>query len=73
MAEMVMITGYSTVDSATEAFKTGVFDYVPKPFTLEKISSVAEKALETKERIAKEKQEEEEKHYERKKEYISGR
>lgn len=54
---MVMITGYSTVDSATEALKTGVFDYLPKPFTPEEISNVVEKALETKQRLTKEKQE----------------
>lgn len=54
---MVMITGYSTVDSATEALKTGAFDYIPKPFTPDEISSVVKNALETKERLAKEKQE----------------
>jgi formate/nitrite transporter len=54
---MVMITGYSTVDSATEALKTGAFDYIPKPFTPNEISSVVKNALETKERLAKEKQE----------------
>lgn len=56
---MVMITGYSTVDSATEALKTGAFDYLPKPFTPDEISEVVQKALVTKERIAKEKQEQE--------------
>jgi len=54
---MVMITGYSTVDSATEALKTGAFDYLPKPFTPEEISSVVGKALEVKERLAREKKE----------------
>jgi formate/nitrite transporter len=56
---MVMITGYSTVDSATEALKTGAFDYIPKPFTPEEISEVVQKALETKQRLAKEKEEQE--------------
>ena len=56
---MVMITGYSTVDSATEALKTGAFDYLPKPFTPEEISSVVGKALEVKERLAREKKEQE--------------
>jgi len=54
---IVMITGYSTVDSATTALRTGAFDYLPKPFTPEEISSVVEKALETKERLAKEREE----------------
>jgi formate/nitrite transporter len=56
---MVMITGYPAVESATEALKTGVFDYIPKPFTPEEISSVVEKALETKARLEKERQEQE--------------
>jgi formate/nitrite transporter len=56
---MVMITGYSTVDSATEALKTGAFDYIAKPFTPEEISSVVQKALEAKETLAKEKEEQE--------------
>ncbi|MBI5966991.1 MAG: response regulator, partial [Deltaproteobacteria bacterium] len=30
---VIMITGYSTVESAVEAMKSGAFDYVPKPFT----------------------------------------
>jgi formate/nitrite transporter len=56
---MVMITGYSTVDSATEALKTGAFDYLPKPFTPDEISGVVQKALIAKERLIKEKQEQE--------------
>ncbi len=56
---MVMITGYPSVGSATEALKTGAFDYIHKPFTPEEISSVVEKALETKARLAKERQEQE--------------
>ena len=56
---MIMITGYSTVDSATEALKTGAFDYIPKPFTPDEISEVVQKALETKERLAREKREQE--------------
>jgi formate/nitrite transporter len=58
-AMMVMITGYSTVDSATEALRTGVFDYLPKPFTPEEITSVVGKALKAKEKLAKERQEQE--------------
>jgi formate/nitrite transporter len=54
---MVMITGYSTVDSATEALKTGAFDYIPKPFTPEEISGVVEKALVARQRLDKERQE----------------
>jgi len=56
---LIMITGYSTVDSATEALKTGAFDYIPKPFTPDEISEVVQKALETKERLARERREQE--------------
>jgi formate/nitrite transporter len=44
-AVVVMITGYPEVGTATQALKTGAFDYIPKPFTPEEISSVVEKAL----------------------------
>jgi formate/nitrite transporter len=56
---MVMITGYSTVESATDALKTGAFDYITKPFTPEEISSVVGKALATRERLDRERQERE--------------
>jgi len=42
---VVMITGYSTVESAVEAMKSGAFDYVPKPFTPDQMSVVVKKAL----------------------------
>jgi DNA-binding NtrC family response regulator len=31
--EVIVITGYANVPSAVEAIKTGVVDYLPKPFT----------------------------------------
>lgn len=43
-AEVVMITGYSEVSVAVEAMKMGAYDYVTKPFTLEKIKLIIEKA-----------------------------
>jgi len=58
-AMIIMITGYSAVDSAVRALKTGAFDYIPKPFTPDEISAVVESALETKNKLAKEKQEQE--------------
>ena len=56
---MVMITGYSSVDSAVRALKIGAFDYLPKPFTPDEINDVVERALGTRERIAREKKERE--------------
>ena len=43
---VVIITGYSTVDTAVEAMKNGAFDYISKPFTPEQITEKVEKALE---------------------------
>ncbi|KPK96412.1 hypothetical protein AMJ80_00050 [bacterium SM23_31] len=45
---VIVITGYSTVDSAVEAMKLGAFDYVPKPFTPDELSLIVHKALEKK-------------------------
>jgi len=43
--EVVMITGYASIDSAVEATKLGAAGYVPKPFTPEELTAAAEKAL----------------------------
>ncbi|MGC8719237.1 MAG: sigma-54-dependent transcriptional regulator, partial [Thermodesulforhabdaceae bacterium] len=44
--EVVMITGYGTIESAIEAMKMGAYDYVTKPFQLEHLELVVEKAYE---------------------------
>ena len=44
--EVIMITGYSTVQSAVEAMKLGAADYVPKPFNPNELNVVVEKTLE---------------------------
>jgi len=43
----IMITGYSTIESAVEAIKLGSFDYIPKPFTPDELALRVEKALKT--------------------------
>ena len=43
---VIMITGFSTVETAVEAMKLGAFDYIPKPFTPDEVSIVVKKALE---------------------------
>ncbi|TLN10746.1 sigma-54-dependent Fis family transcriptional regulator, partial [bacterium] len=43
---VIMITAYGTVENAVEAMKRGAFDYVTKPFSVEELSIVAQKALE---------------------------
>jgi len=40
--EVVMITGYGTVDNAVEAMKLGAYDYITKPFDTERLLLVAE-------------------------------
>jgi DNA-binding NtrC family response regulator len=35
--EVIMMTGHGTVESAVEAMKSGAYDYVTKPFTLEQL------------------------------------
>ena len=44
--EVIVITGYASPSSAVEAMKTGVVDYLPKPFSEEEFISKVEKALE---------------------------
>lgn len=48
---VVMITGFSTVESAVEAMKAGAFDYLPKPFTPDQVTLVVKKALESRNMI----------------------
>jgi DNA-binding NtrC family response regulator len=43
---VVVITGYSTVETAVEAMKQGAFDYLAKPFTPDQIIEKVSKALE---------------------------
>jgi len=43
--KVIVITGYANVPSAVEAMKTGVIDYLPKPFTEEEFMERVERAL----------------------------
>lgn len=42
---VIVITGYGTVDIAVEAMRLGVADYIPKPFTEKQIRSSVQRAL----------------------------
>ncbi|MDZ7330797.1 MAG: sigma-54 dependent transcriptional regulator [candidate division KSB1 bacterium] len=44
--DIVIITGYGTVETAVEAMKFGAYDYIQKPFSLETIRHVLDKILE---------------------------
>lgn len=43
---VIMITAYGTIDRAVEAMKEGAFDFITKPFELDHLSVIVEKALE---------------------------
>jgi DNA-binding NtrC family response regulator len=44
--EVIMITGYATLESAVEAMKKGAFHYIAKPFKLDLVRSVVKEAAE---------------------------
>ena len=43
--EVIMITGYATLDSAIDAMKNGAFYYIAKPFKLEEVRKVVNEAV----------------------------
>jgi DNA-binding NtrC family response regulator len=42
--EVIVITGFATMETARESFKKGVFDFLAKPFKLGEIKEVVAKA-----------------------------
>ncbi len=46
-ALVILLTAYSSVDTAVEAMKQGAYHYANKPFNLDEIAMLVEKALET--------------------------
>jgi HD-GYP domain-containing protein (c-di-GMP phosphodiesterase class II) len=42
---VIIITGYGTLQTAIEAIRYGVFDYIPKPFNVPEIMSIIDKAV----------------------------
>ena len=46
---VIMITAFATTESAIAAMKQGAYDYITKPFKVDEIRIVVEKALEKKE------------------------
>ncbi len=42
--EVILITGHGDVDTAVEAMKTGAYDYITKPFMLDRLELVIDKA-----------------------------
>ena len=42
---VILMTAYATVENAVEAMKSGAYDYVTKPFSLEQIQHTVDRAL----------------------------
>ena len=42
--EVIVITGFATMETAKESFKKGVFDFIAKPFKLSEIQEVVTRA-----------------------------
>jgi len=42
--EVIVITGFATMETAKESFKKGVFDFIAKPFNLNEIQKVVQRA-----------------------------
>lgn len=53
LVQVIMLTGYSTVASATEAIKLGAFDYVVKPFDTDQLISLINEAAARKRNFAR--------------------
>jgi DNA-binding NtrC family response regulator len=43
---VIVMTAFGTVESAVQAMKEGAFDFLPKPFSLDHLTAVIQKALE---------------------------
>ena len=43
--EVIMITGYQTINTAVQAIKLGAFDYIEKPFVPDDLVEAIEKAI----------------------------
>lgn len=46
LVQVILITGYATVESAVEALKGGAFDYIRKPFENDELLHTVKRALE---------------------------
>ncbi|HDQ41172.1 MAG TPA: sigma-54-dependent Fis family transcriptional regulator [Desulfonatronum sp.] len=51
--EVILLTGYGTIDSAVRAIKQGAFSYIEKPVTPERVLAIVRQALE-KQRLSEE-------------------
>jgi len=43
-SQVIMITGYATIETARESFVRGAYDFIAKPFRIDEIREVVKKA-----------------------------
>lgn len=43
--EVILITGFATIDNAVEGMKRGAYDFLPKPFDLDRLDTTIRKAI----------------------------
>ena len=48
LSEVILLTGYGSLETAQEALRLGIFDYLTKPFDVNDLRDVVKKALERK-------------------------
>lgn len=46
--EVIMATGYASLETAIESLRKGAFDYIHKPFNIDELTTIIAKAYETK-------------------------
>jgi CheY-like chemotaxis protein len=44
--EVIMMTGHATIDNALYAMRSGAYDFIQKPFNIDELSALVEKAME---------------------------
>jgi DNA-binding NtrC family response regulator len=45
-SEVIIITGHATVEDALNAMKGGAYDFIQKPFNIDELTALVEKAIE---------------------------
>lgn len=50
-SEVILISGFGTLETAIEAVREGAFDYISKPFNINEVKAVVKRALEKKQLI----------------------
>src|SRR5580765_306239 len=50
-SEVILISGFGTLETAIEAVREGAFDYISKPFNIKEVKAVVKRALEKKQLI----------------------